>query len=864
MATMGVRINQGLGSAASTKLADTLAAAFFGDADAAREDALARSRIATDEYSRRQIESATEWNRIRAERDAAELAAQQAGQVDIQNRILDFLNRGGGDGAAAVEAPAPVAVEYPDLPANVPIPTARPEAPVAVDLGFTENQSAFPARPAGPQLPMPAVQDPGMVAITGRPDVVTEPDYSFSTYPLQSDAPVPVVTGQPSIDAAMLRARPPDELAPLGQPLPDLGALQDQLAGLPDELQPVSVPPAPFREGITTTIPGRTIPEVPVPVEPDVLTGPPGAYEARPAPEMPVPIEDLAVPGRPIQGPPVPLEAEPAGPPTATGDIYPEGQLPPQTQQLMPGEVKPQPDGSVAVGTKAGTRVFTAEDVDGIAAIIAFANDPAGQFGGFMGRLDIANRGETAQNTSLITGQPTPRSSIFGTDEEIRLQTEVEKAKPQDLKKNVITEGGRTEELYVDPVDKQIKVRPVPGGQPADQLGGTSDTQTFLRNIRDTALDMNDPTKTILPEQALNYELAYNTNQQEHWEERVVQSKEPGKGNEVVRVLVPPVDLSNYPTPAQVRTRAGLPAGATTPQPAQPAPAQQTQPAPAQQPQPARPDLSQVPPDLAAAPQVAVPEPAPAQAPAAGGLPADPGGTPEENIVTPTEAPDIAAREAQIKAQTAVTSGDPRNPPIGIVQGKLIGTAGYQILVPAAPKERTEFQSRAWKWLIEAADSDRVMKTIEPPHWIQEWLNNPQQPLSFVISGLRANFADENARIFASAAGGFINSEGRINSGAAIQNFENNTLAQRFIDADGDTPKVKTLKASNRQTAMDGVYDVLKNQNLMTADMEAALAAKGYKYGGSGTGPTAPAQPRQPQVLVPDRKSGTLIPKEQL
>ena len=30
--------------------------AFFGDADAAREDALARSRIATDEYSRRQIE----------------------------------------------------------------------------------------------------------------------------------------------------------------------------------------------------------------------------------------------------------------------------------------------------------------------------------------------------------------------------------------------------------------------------------------------------------------------------------------------------------------------------------------------------------------------------------------------------------------------------------------------------------------------------------------------------------------------------------------------------------------------------------------------------------------------------------------
>ena len=359
---------------------------------------------------------------------------------------------------------------------------------------------------------------------------------------------------------------------------------------------------------------------------------------------------------------------------------------------------------------------------------------------------------------------------------------------------------------------------------------------------------MNDPTKTILPEQALNYELAYNTNQQEHWEERSVPSQEPGKGMQTVRVLVPPVDLSNYPTPAAVRQRAGLPAGATTPQPAQPPTPQQTQP-------PAGADLSQVPPDLVAPGQ---PAPAPTLVapgtPPPGGVPPDPGGTPVENMVTPEQAPDIAAREAQIKAQTAGTTGDPRNPPIGTVGGKLYGTAGYQILVPAAPKERTEFQSRAWKWLIESADSDRVLKSLEAPSAFQGWLNNPQQPLSLVIDLLKENFADENARLFASAAGGFINSEGRINSGAAIQNFENNTLAQRFIPASRDPESVKAFKIANRQTAMDGVYDVLKNQNLMTPQMEAQLAAKGYRYGGQA----APAQSGQPRVVRPNRDTGQL------
>ena len=243
---------------------------------------------------------------------------------------------------------------------------------------------------------MPAVQDPGMVAITGRPDVITEPGYSFSTYPLQSDAPVPVVEGYPSVDAAMLRARPPDELAPLGQPLPDLGALQDQLAGLPEELQPTSAPPAPFREGVTTTIPGRVIPEEPAPVEPIVSAGPPGAYEARPAPETPVPVEDLAVPGKPIQGPPAPPEASPAGSPAVAAAA------PAPAAAEKPGDIKPQPDGTVAVVLPNGnTQTFTADHIDGIAALIAFSNDPAGQFGGFAGRLDMINRGEpTTLNTS--------------------------------------------------------------------------------------------------------------------------------------------------------------------------------------------------------------------------------------------------------------------------------------------------------------------------------------------------------------------------------------------------------------------------------------------------------------------------------
>ena len=600
MATMGVRWVGGGGS--SGGLGDALAKAakaYWGDPAQEIDLALARSRLENDQYQRTLTEASTNWTNTREQADAAALQAKLLGQQDVQNNMLRFLNQPGAAGGA--EAPAPVV--YPDLPADVPTPTDRPEYPVPVDLGFSENRSAFLARPAGPQLPMPPEQDPRMVAITGRPAITTEPDVGFSTYPLKSDMPP-----EPATDAAMLRLRPPDELAPLGQTPIDPNALevaQNKLVGVPPDLQAL-------RGGVTTEIPGRVSSEAPVPIEPDVFTGPPGAYETpQPGPEAPVPVEDLAVPGEPIQGPPVPPEASPAGPATATGDIYPEGQLPPQTQQLMPGEVKPQPDGSVAVGTQGGTRVFTADDVDGIAALIAFSNDPAGQFGGFSGRLDMMKRGEpTALNTSLISGQAPARSSTLGTDEEIRLQTEVEKVKaglvPPDLKKNIITEGGRTEELYVDPADQQIKVRPVPGGQPADNFGGTSDNQVFLKTIRDVSLAMADPNAVIGPEQATEYELAYREKQKVtyDWQDVAPSDQYPNGGK--ARIPVPPMDLSNYPTPDQVRARAGLPAGA--------APA----PAPAPVVTPNQPDVT-------------------APAPAGGSMPpAAPGAVPPAGTTLPT------------------------------------------------------------------------------------------------------------------------------------------------------------------------------------------------------------------------------------
>ena len=563
MATMGVRVNQGIGSSASTALADTLAKALFGDADAAREDALARSRLETDEYNRRQIEAATQWTLTRDEADAAALDAARRGEEDYGNILLEHLNRPNGSATAPAPTAPPAPVDLDDtllFPDDAPIPSARPE-PIAVEPeSLLPEEAPIPGlRPAAqPPVDVNALLLPETAPIPGvrahqpsgvpiQPQEVPpplmsglrrEPDVSFSGYPMRDDRFPEYATAVPqtkpvivpsSEDVAGLSLRPPWELlpswdqsswetSPFGQRMLDpmtLGnAMNNQVTGLPDELQPApvtldplaSVPPnlRTFGEGATQTqIPGRLYyQEPPAPVEPPA--GPAGAGELPELAAVDLPPQALA-PGyagtppvpelAPVDMPPVNLPEQslqpgysgtPPVPPVSPVDLPPAEPVT-QTPSSVPGTVTPQPDGTAALTMPDGTqKVYTRDQIDGIAAMVAFSNDQAGQARAWTGQLDLMNRGQTADNTALISGQPTPRSSIFGTDEEIRLQTAVEAAKPPDLTKNILSsEGVATQELYVDPADGRIKQRAVPGVEGAaapDRMGGTSDTQNSPEN----------------------------------------------------------------------------------------------------------------------------------------------------------------------------------------------------------------------------------------------------------------------------------------------------------------------------------------------------------------------------------------------
>ena len=444
MATMGVRINQGLGSSASTQLADTLAKALFGDADAAREDALARSRLQTDEYTRRQIESAEEWNRIRAEQDAYKLDAQRRAEEDMIANQLLFLNRDGTP--AASEAPAPVDVAALALPDVAPVPQMRPETgPVPVDLEDILLPDTAP-------LPVPRAHQPSPVAIEPQEvlppvpvEMSLEPDVGFSGYPMRDDrfpeytTAVPQnqpVVAQPTVEAAELTLRPPAELTPLGQkPLDPLAlgqALKNQIAGLPDELQPApvevdplaSVPPEllPFEEAVTRTqIPGRVLYGDQVPLGPEAVELP------EPAPS---PLPELAPVDLPSQSLAPAYAGTPPVPPASPVD-------------LPPGSVTPTPEGGAVVTMPEGRPpvTFTREQIDGLAALAATSNDPAGQMAKFSGQLDIMNRGIDQNNTTLFTGNVPAQSSVLGVEEtkEVNAAKAIsDEAAAPDLKKKVL------------------------------------------------------------------------------------------------------------------------------------------------------------------------------------------------------------------------------------------------------------------------------------------------------------------------------------------------------------------------------------------------------------------------------------------
>jgi hypothetical protein len=192
---------------------------------------------------------------------------------------------------------------------------------------------------------------------------------------------------------------------------------------------------------------------------------------------------------------------------------------------------------------------------------------------------------------------------------------------------------------------------------------------------------------------------------------------------------------------------------------------------------------------------------------------------------------------------TDPTSG----PAIGTQQnGQILGTSGGTIILPKGPKERSEFQARAWLWLNEAAHANMMMKTMKPPSWFQDWLLDPQREDPSVFNAfLKAKGGSNETRQFMAATAGFINSEGRINSGATIRNPEDIAFGYRFVPKDGDNETTDMLKGDNRKVALDSIYDALDTSGLLTPKMLAQLKAYGYDR----NAPLPSQQAGQPNVI---------------
>ena len=138
-----------------------------------------------------------------------------------------------------------------------------------------------------------------------------------------------------------------------------------------------------------------------------------------------------------------------------------------------------------------------------------------------------------------------------------------------------------------------------------------------------------------------------------------------------------------------------------------------------------------------------------------------------------------------------------------------------------------------------------MMKTQDPPDWLQRWMIDPQRDDPSVFNAFMQEYAvkDETWQ-FASSSAGFVNSEGRINSGATIMNPENINFGYRFIGRKSDSPETKLLKADNRKVALDSIYDVLGTAGLLTPQMEAELKTFGYER----NAPLPSMQAQQPVI----------------
>ena len=743
MATMGVRVNQGLGSTSSTALADTLAKALFGDAETEMDLALGRSRLATDEYTRRQIQSAEHWNNIRAQREAAELHAQKVAADANASVMQQFLER-------AIPAP----------PLGTPGVEYSPEQnwPEPVQIGTT----AIPT-----PTPRPNIESEGWPAPVEVPGM--EPDFEIRGYPMRSDAlpnqaPIPQfapLAVEPNLDAALVRRQPPITtgfLSPYGPEAPY------ELGGRPPDLQTVQT--------------GE--PSPPVPIEENQLTR-------------------TLIPGRPtvetreVQGPPVPVEVAPAGPPTATGDYLSDTMPVPVEPQAMPGDpimaevqgppipvpagqVEKNPDGTVSIGTNHGNITLTPEQYAAFGQQIAFSTDPGKQMQTIVGGIDIMDRGLTPEGATLATGTVPARASILGTEEQIKVDAaQAASTAATDPKKDIQVVDNVPYQVFKDENGvahfKMVSGFTVPGKPP---LAGEGENITHLNTLITLNQKLNSG-QPLTPEETLTYRASYNA---AFGPKTTTSFNAAGEQQASTIVPEPPDD---FRTPDQltpgpiVASPAPVPAPVPATDAATPAPVSPASPAPA----------------------VVAPAPVPAPVPAdvlANERPAEPGAPlTVQNVrgeavpvkgyggwTQPGEKPPVRRNESTVPGATVTTTtfGDKKNVQMTVDAGKQL------------------------RHIAEAIPAMHYLNSIYPGDEPGVFQNALQQWSTTGISQeLLANPAlDDATREYGRAILNFINAPKRTESGAAVSAQEVLDYRTRFSMAPGGG-KREYLSAREARTA---------------------------------------------------------------
>jgi hypothetical protein len=599
-----------------------------------------------------------------------------------------------------------------------------------------------------------------------------------STAPSGTSQPVPVEPYVPSI------VRPPE-------PVPVEPTLPDNVETLPT--RPGELPPA--------WLTGQTVPSPFAGAEDTEFASEPVAVEE----PFSLPPQLTAVPETAetaaLAPAPVPVEA-PLTPPVNEG-VLDEPATTPVEPEIVADPEDTRPVTSVDVGDGGQPLPLTQAEREALAGmLIANGGDVAGAVRTMMGTTgltygDLNDTDRARVNMALATGNPLSATDAVTaadrrdiTSEAIRKEVAVEKAKPQ--KPEVRDVNGVLQEVTgvpgaavarnvpgaaVKPVDLKAGVITGPDSVPiqlkqgeggaltgeAVPLTGVPEQDVFGDTNEQVMLKVvEDTTGLVTSGKPVTPENARNYDLVYRKLTQPGEALREGPRGELRRVATPGMDLSGFPTPEDVYRAAG-----ETP--------------------PVRP-----PAEIAA-------QPAPSTA-----------GPPET------------------AATTVSTSGEgnPADPPVGRREGKLYGTSGVEILVPSEPKDRTEFQNRAMKWMRESAMADAMMKERGAPGWFSEYILNPQQPLSIQNAFARRFMITNEDKQFAALAATFINSEGRINSGASILNPENISFAMRFIPQDGDDAATLALKADQRRVAMDGIYDVFKE--LATPEQLDELKALGY------------------------------------